>query len=130
MEQESASLQVKLEAANKRHKREIEESISRAQESAQAESQERFSVLEKQIRDAERGERDAVRKYLESDAICNDLKTEIKALSENMDQTNETLRHLESELAKSKNRYSFLTCNYRLNLRAGVIVNLVPGIYS
>ena len=39
LEQESASLQVKLEAANKRHKREIEDTLSRAQESAQAESQ-------------------------------------------------------------------------------------------
>ena len=80
--------------------------------------------MEKQIRDAERGERDAERKYLESDAICNDLKTEIKALSENMDQTNETLRHLESELAKSKNRYSFLACNCRLNLRTVVILSI------
>ena len=65
----------------------------------------RISGFERQIREVERKERDAVRKLNERDALYNELKNEAKICSETAEQSAETIQQLEQELALAKQRY-------------------------
>ena len=65
----------------------------------------RISGFERQVREVERKERDAVRKLNERDALYNDLKSEAKICSETAEQSAETIQQLEQDLALTKQRY-------------------------
>jgi len=106
LEQERNSLRTELKAATKRHNREIEATLDRAQASALADNQERISNLEKKIRKAEQGQREAERRLRESNRQNVKLECEIKGMAESAKENRETIHTLEEVLAETKRMLS------------------------
>ena len=104
LEQDCPSLHLKLQSASKRHKKELEEAESCSLTSALKDFDDRLSGFKKKVQEAEKLERDALRSLHEREELCDQLKQEVKSLTDASDQLAETIGNLEQSLADARNR--------------------------